>query len=65
MANSNKIAMLFNCMEMGDTENGAKTLVSLLHDITELKTCRVEKDASRSRQPWWDNELDNARADSL
>ena len=62
LANSDKIAMFYNCMEMGDIEDGAKTLVSFLHDITELKPCRIEKDTSRSQQPWWDNELDNARA---
>ena len=61
LANSDKIAMFYNCMEMGDIEDGAKTLVSFLHDITELKPCRREND-SRSQQPWWDNELDNARA---
>ena len=62
LANSDKIAMFYNCMEMGDIEDGAKTLVSFLHDITELKPSRIEKDTSRSQQPWWDNELDNARA---
>jgi hypothetical protein len=58
---SDLIPTFYSNIEAGDTEEAAKTLTTLIQDISQGKQ-KKQKKTYLKQQPWWDSELDMAKS---
>jgi len=62
LVESDLIPVFYSDLEAGDAVRAANTLSSLLQNISDVRQYKFVKERPLKQQPWWDNELDDAKA---